>query len=206
VANSFKNENNINLTNGRNQSAKSLVNHGESVADLAQSFNYTMKFEDPSLSGKVTPDPSKLDPRAVARFGINSAAHPEAVRENFYDMNRDDALEYAQNVFKYSYFSPCCGYEIKDQSVCNKLVDLAFNEGKIQAVKIIQRALNYVMSGPFTVDGAVGTRTLNGINQCDPVELLAAIKEKARDFYVTLACVNPEDRKDLNDWLVRADA
>jgi lysozyme family protein len=176
------------------------------VADLLQSFSYTMKFEDAQLSGIITKDPTKSDPNAVARFGINSAANPQAVRDGFYEMSTEAALQYSQDVFKYDYFSPCCGYQITDQNVANKFIDLAFNEGRTQATKILQRAINYVIAGPVAIDGQIGQHTLDAIKACDPVELLAAIKDKARDFYVALASANPEMKNDLADWLVRVQA
>jgi lysozyme family protein len=191
---------------GAAQSATIHVIQGEQVADLIQSFNYTMKFEDASLSGKITPDPSRSDPNAVARFGINSASNPQAIKDGFYDMGTAAALSYAQDVFKYDYFSPIGGYQISDQNVCNKVADLAFNEGCAQAIKIVQRALNVVVAGPIAIDGKVGQQTLDAINAADSAELLMAIKSKAKDFYVALASANPSDIKDLDGWIARVNA
>ena len=176
------------------------------MADLITSFNYTMHWEDSTLSGAVTPDPTKDNPNARARFGVNSASHPEAEREGFFDMSRDAALQYAEDVFKYSYFSPMNGYQIRNQDICNKIVDMAFNQGCNQAGKIVQRALNSILAGPFAIDGIIGAKTVDGINACNPSDLLPALKEKAKDFYVGLAASHPPFQKNLNGWIARAEA
>lgn len=173
------------------------------MGDFSAAFNFVMSHEDSTLNGNTTPDPSKSNPNAVARFGLNSASNPQAVAAGFYTMDRDAALEYAANEFKYNYFSPMGCYQIKDQDLCDKIVDIAFNTGKVQATKIVQRALN-VCGASLAVDGLMGQKTIDAINAADPVQLLYAIKEKSKDFYVSLAAANPEDQKFLAGWLARA--
>lgn len=173
------------------------------MADPQPSFSFTMGFEDPKLEGKIVPDPTRADPSAVARFGVNSASHAQAVRDGFYEMGHAAALQYAEDVFKYDYFHPVGGYSIVSQTIANKIVDLAFNESPHQAILIVQRALQFADN---QIDGIVGTFTLSAINAADPVVLLASIKDKAKDFYMEVASKNPADEKDLAGWLRRVDA
>lgn len=173
------------------------------MADPAKCFAYSMSFEDSRLEGKVVRDPTRKDPKAVARFGINSAAHPEAVRDGFYDMDHDAALQYADNVYKYDYFNLCGAYNIEDQDIANKFCDLAYNEGTKEATKLVQQALGFQDK---QIDGIAGSRTVAAINAADPVELMSAIKQQAKDFYVALAASDPVFRPNLESALVRAEA
>src|SRR6185312_10015440 len=107
-------------------------------------FKLTMLNEDRTLSGRITPDPARGDDKALARFGVNSAAHPKAVTDGLYRKNPDGtpwmpngtAYLYAADVFKYEYFSKIGGYQIKDQSIANKYVDIAFEAGVGEATLI----------------------------------------------------------------------
>src|ERR1700674_650228 len=175
--------------------------------DLIQSFRYTESWEDPGESGIIVSDPTLADPSARSRLGINSAAHPEAIVDGFYDMDRAAAITWAEDCFKYKYFSQLFGYMIRDQKIGNKLVDLSFNEGvaghKSEAVRIAQRAVNTMASTPLVVDGTIGPKTLDAINLAEPVQLLVAIKAKATDFYVGLVAQHPSMQKYLNGWLAR---
>jgi lysozyme family protein len=111
-------------------------------------------------------------------------------------------LQYAEDVFKYDYFQPIGGYSIVSQTIANKFADLAFNESPHQATLIVQRALNFTTN---QIDGVAGAFTLAAINAADPVVLLAAIKDKAKDFYMEVASKNPSDQKNLAGWLRRVD-
>jgi lysozyme family protein len=181
---------------------------GTKMAEFHKAADFVLKNEDPTLEGKVTPDPTRDDPKAVARFGVNSAKHPEAVTDGFFEMGHDAALQYAEDIFKYDYFNIVRGYAIVDQGIANKLCDLAFNCGAIEATKIVQRALNSILIHlvpVLDVDGLPGARTIGTINACEPERLLPAIKSYAKDFYTSLAAREPWHEKDLQGWLKRVE-
>lgn len=179
------------------------------MASFTPAFEATMKHEDPKLSGIVTKDPSRAHPDAIARFGINSGAWPEAVTAGFYTMPVSAALEWAATFYKYKFFSPIGGYQITDQPVTNKFFDLAVNEGICEATKIVQRGVNKTGSlGLFflDVDGKPGMRTIDGINKSMPGELLRAIKDYAVQFYQDLVRRKPKDQEYLDGWIMRANS
>jgi lysozyme family protein len=162
------------------------------MADPVKAFEYVMGHEDPKREGKVVPDPTEQDPNAVARFGVNSAAHPEMIAEGFFgphegidEMPRQDALDAAARLFQYRYFSPMGGYQIRDQDVCNKVVDIAYEAGCEESIKIVQRAANSIDAAKpaLEIDGKLGSKTMNAINFATSIQLLAAIKSYASDFY-----------------------
>jgi lysozyme family protein len=170
------------------------------MADFQPAFENTMKWEDPTGQGKVTHDPTLANPAAVARFGINSAANPDAAADGFYAMPLDQALEYAANLYRNTYWAKVCGSQIQDQSVANKFFDLAVNSGWVQATKIVQQALG------MPVDGVCGPQTIGAVNTSDPAQLLRAVREQALKFYQDLAASHPQDQADLKGWEARADS
>jgi lysozyme family protein len=175
------------------------------MALFEPAFIVLMGHEDSTMSGVISPEPNG----GQARFGINSVAWPSAVADGFYTMDHDTALTYAANFFKANFWTPIEGYQITDQNVANKFFDLSVNEGIQQATKITQRAVNSLfMTGvdALIIDGKPGQMTLSAINKADPVELLAAIKEKAKDFYIGLVASNPKFKPDLAGWLARAES
>lgn len=174
------------------------------MASYEMAFEYMIRHEDPKLAGLVVKEPHG----AKARFGINSLAHPEAVRDGFYEMERGAALGYAATVYRKSYFEPIGGFQISDQYVANKFFDLAVNTGVQQATKILQRAVNSLIHGPLLlmVDGRPGLRTVDAINQSMPSDLLAAIRSYGKQFYQDVARREPEEETYLDEWLKRLDA
>jgi lysozyme family protein len=177
------------------------------MADFRKACDFVLQNEDSTLSGAITADPTKDDPTARARFGVNSASHPDAVRQGFFEMGRADALQYAEDTFKYDYFNQVGGYQIADQGICNKLCDLAFNAGVHQSAKIVQRALQDIedWDPAVEVDGICGSRTVALINASPAATLLTAIKEQAKDFYRAIVAANPEKQKYLDAWISRVD-
>ena len=176
------------------------------MADFKQAADIALRNEDYNLSGVVTPDPTRADPKAIARFGINSAAHPKAVADGFFEMSHDAALQYAEDIIKYDYFAPLNGYNIREQSIANKLTDLAVNCGTDRAARVAQIAVNSVLKAgqnAVTVDGKIGPKTTDAINASDGAVLLEAIKAQGRRYYALVVEANTEDAKFENGWLAR---
>jgi len=180
------------------------------MADYNAAFQFILNNEDSTRSGVVTPDPTNNDPSAIARFGINSAAHPEAVKDGFYQMPVDKALEYAEVLYKYAYWVGVSGYQVIVQDVANKIFDLAVNAGTVQAVKIAQRAANHCLAPaaigymPLAVDGICGPETVEALNAANPEELLPSIKDYACQFYRDVANRRKWPLRQLDALLTRA--
>lgn len=163
------------------------------MADFIIAFNFVLDNEDSTRSGVVTKDPTDDDPKAIARFGINSASHPEALAENFYSMPVEQALVWAEGLYKCYYWLPIKGNKIACQDISNKYMDLSVNSGVVEATKIVQRACNQVLKLyvvgylPLMVDGICGSATSAALNQAHPEQLLPAIKDFASQFYRDVA-------------------
>lgn len=174
------------------------------MAQYEPAFNFMMANEDSNRSGRVTPDASEAHPEAVARFGINSGAHPEAIEAGFYTMPLVDAIEWAAVFYRKAYWEPLLGPEIAAQDVANKIFDLGVNEGLTEVTKIVQRATNFVTTPPsLIVDGRPGPATLAALNAADPVHLLQSIKNYAIDFYKGWAFRTNQPERTLQALLAR---
>lgn len=173
------------------------------MANPVIGFYFTMRNEDSSFSGVVTPEPKG----AKARFGINSLAHPEAITDGFYTMSKAEAWAYAMRIYITQYWNVVEGDEIVPQLLANKIADLAFDMNPPEVVKITQRAANSLLGHVvLKVDGVMGPKTLEQVNGLDRTLLYDAIKSYARQRYQDIARANPEDQKYLNGWLRRVDA
>lgn len=175
------------------------------MASYELGFGYIMRHEDPLLSGIIKQEPEG----AIARFGINSLAHPEAKAAGFYEMPRIQALEYASHVYREHYWQIIRAYAIANQNIANKFFDLAVNSGVVEATKIVQRAVN-AMVGQLNlgiqVDGKVGLETLDAINQSSAGDLMVKIREYGKDFYDAVLRSKPEDKMYYDGWIARLES
>jgi lysozyme family protein len=145
-------------------------------------FEIVIKHEDYSMSGIVSHEPFG----GVARFGVNSRAHPEAVRAGFYEMSKAKALRYAERVFYRGYWKPMHLDEINNERLANKLADLSYNLGPVRATILLQRALN-MQGADLTAKGYFGEDTLEAINNLSPTATVVLVKYQAAGFYTRLA-------------------
>jgi len=169
-------------------------------------WNFVLGNEDTiPPSGKVTNDGSG----AIARLGINSHWHPEALGDGFYSMSLPDALSYAENVFVIDYWEPISGDHLGGQLVASKWADICFNASVDQSTMIVQRACNDVwVAQPIKPDGIPGAWTLarvNGIIAEDEEALYGAILKQGANFYEVLRIAHPEkfSQKLEEEWIVR---
>ena len=164
------------------------------MASIEEAVKYVLSSEDSTLSGKVKPDPTKKDPEAVARFGINSYWHPELKNTNFFTtMPRDNALQIAMGIYTREYADRLQIPQIKDQRVANKLLDMYVNQG-VTGIKLAQRAC-----GAFE-DGGIGPESLMKLNSGDPNHTLMCMANLSTAQYA-MDEGTPEEHK---AWAARA--
>lgn len=163
-----------------------------------------MSNEDATREGTVTSDPTVRNRSAVARLGVNSDAHPEAVDVGFYTMPLTDAIEWAAKLYRTNYWETILGPQIIDQDVANKFFDLGVNEGTMEITKIVQRSANFLATSPsLIVDGKMGPATLAQVNAAAPGAMLTAIKRYAEDFYRSWAMRTSQPDRVLTAMLNR---
>lgn len=200
------------------------------MSEFFPAFNFVMQHEDASRSGRVTEDAG-----GRTRFGIAAKFHPE-LPESFFTGPAEAALKTAEEILRRDYWQPMRLAGIREQTLANKLFDMAVNMGVRQAAIYAQRAVNGLIVGAQALatygqsgrngrdgldghdaetgeqaaqiaeDGVIGEHTLAALNAADPVKLYALLCEWSRRHYEHVAAINPTQAKNLSGWLKRADA
>jgi lysozyme family protein len=171
------------------------------MADFKTAFAFVLQHEDAARAGKVTTDAG-----GRTRFGIAEKFHPD-LPEEFFSGPTEDALLMAEKIEDCKYWSPLRLNEIGNQSVANKLLDMAVNMGDRQAAIYAQRAVNTLAGNTrLTEDGVIGAETLAVVNAVNPVAYLQVLRDLSAAHYRHVAAVNPAQVVNLQGWLKRAEA
>lgn len=97
------------------------------------------------------------------------------------------------------------GYDsFPDSTVAIKTFDLAVNMGSKAAHRVLQRAIRASSGEALIDDGMIGPVTRQGLANCEPASLLAAVKSEAAGHYRLIAATKPRMKKFLRGWLNRA--
>jgi hypothetical protein len=122
--------------------------------------------------------------------GINDKYHPDAFKR----ISSLPAQERAQAAAQYvkEYTSPFVSK--LPQAVQPFAQDLAFNRGLGGATKYIQQGLN-TLGQRVAVDGGLGPKTLQAINQVDPRALMRAASQAQLEDEYRMARRNPARKK-----------
>jgi hypothetical protein len=122
--------------------------------------------------------------------GINDKYHPDAFKR----ISSLPAQERAQAAAQYvkEYTSPFVSK--LPQAVQPFAQDLAFNRGMGGATKYIQQGLN-TLGQKVAVDGGLGPKTLQAINQVDPKALMRATSQAQLEDEYRMAQRNPARKK-----------
>lgn len=122
-------------------------------------------------------------------------------------------LEMADNLYHH-YFWDEYGYgQIKDQDIATKIFDISVNAGPGNAASIVQRAVNYIVTGigraseaVLDVDGVLGPKSIKEINNVNPTEgLLVAIILFQKMYYQKVLKKFPDQKEFINGWIKRAE-
>lgn len=105
------------------------------------------------LEGGIVDNPD--DPGGLTKWGISQRSHPDVDIVNLTE-------EIAKSIYKRDYW-PWYMQSVSDWGVAAELFEQLVNMRPKTAVKIWQRALNYLGAG-LVVDGQFGPATLHAIN------------------------------------------
>lgn len=94
--------------------------------------------------------------------------------------------------------------QINSQEIATKLFDLGVNIDIVPAVRLLQKALGYLMAGSFVIDGRFGSRTLDFVNGADENKLLTELRARAVQYYVLDIVARPDQQRFLLGWVRRA--
>ncbi len=89
----------------------------------------------------------------------------------------------ASEIFKANYWNRLSASYIDSQAVAENLVDHGINAGIGTAAKIMQRVLNTRFNRNLSVDGGVGTLTIEAINSVNAFDLFQEFSLARIDYY-----------------------
>lgn len=119
------------------------------------------------------------DPGGETRWGISKRSHSHL---NIADLSKEGAID----IYKKEYWIKYRYKEIKDKRVCVRLFDLGINIGPARAHRLIQLAVNdsaNLSDVELKVDGILGSKSIEKINQCCSVCLYIFLVKKAENYY-----------------------
>jgi lysozyme family protein len=163
------------------------------MPDFSSICAWSLRFEDSTLSGKVT-----VDDGGTTRFGVSSNAHPEVGGPNsyFYACDTTSALNLAAAYYK-SWFWNSWFDQLTDDALAAAIFDFSVNSGQSKAVKTLQALLN------LTQDGVFGYYSMTACNQ-NPVGIAAKLRTARAAWCTEVAAMYPSDTQYLPNWLKRA--
>lgn len=175
------------------------------MADFLVSYNWMMDNEDRARQYKTVPDPP---PGSFAISGINSAAYPNqfAVINALAQSARGSEV---QNFYQTQFWNQWFNQLLSDD-VAKRVFDEAVNAGPGTAVKVLQQAVNQIVTTPIAVDGGWGPNTLAAVNGCVAVALVSQVQQARLAHYQAIVAANPSDAKYLGTqqnpgpWWIRA--
>jgi lysozyme family protein len=177
---------------------------GGYVADIKKCVDFVIRQEDSTLSGIITN--AAADHGGVTRFGITAKWHPELVAKGFFSTSLDaqDALPIAEAAYASQYVPALRLDAMTSDAVATALLSFGVIEGVVEAVTILQNALN-MLGVSVTVDGKMGSGSVAAANSCDPQKLVTAIVQLQKAHFAHIAAVNPSQAVWVHGWDNRAD-
>lgn len=126
------------------------------------------------------------------------------------DVDMDDLRKMekplALAIFEKYYWLP--GFYQLEPRVAIKVADYGFNMGPAAGVKRLQAAVNMracALGAPgLSVDGKLGPKTIQLAGLCGENELLTALQEEGKRFYMALIEKDPEQKCFYKGWFNRA--
>ena len=144
-----------------------------------------------------------VDTGGCTKYGIIL----ETLKEYHFDTNKDGVytcedvkaltLDNAKSIYKKMFWDYFKADDIKNQSLAEYIVDGAINMGRGLIAKYVQTIVG------VSVDGVVGTKTLEAINAHDQKDLYDKLKAKRVDRYNKIVENNPSQKKFIKGWMNR---
>ena len=172
----------------------------KSACDPCLYFNNLISAILASEGGYVN-DPA--DPGGATNKGIcwstwESTAESILGKEPTLNNLKNITDEEAGKIYKYLYWDKNSSDSIYDGDTRYLLFDFYVNAGG-NAIKVLQSTLNQ-LGNNLTVDRAMGSQTLNAINNANPIELYNLFKSNRLNYYQSLVNKRPSLSKFLNGW------
>lgn len=170
------------------------------MSDFPTCFDWMMDNEDPQREYETVPD---APPGAFSISGINSHAFPaqfEAINAIPQAQRGPSIQSFYLTEFWNQWFQ-----QLATNDVAKRVFDEAVNGGAETAVRILQVAINTLITEPIAIDGGWGSNTVAAANGCDQASLTKSFIAVRCAHYRSIAAANPNLAKYLPEWLERAE-
>ncbi len=110
----------------------------------------------------------------------------------------------ASAIYQAEYWDKIHLDDVNNASLSYAIFDFYVNSGS-NAVKSLQRAINSLLpaTGPITVNGILGTQTINAMNGEDAGQLFNAFQQNRYQFYLNIIARKPSQIKFKKSWFNR---
>jgi lysozyme family protein len=184
------------------------------MAEFERSIGIILKHE-----GGLVDHPN--DPGGITNFGVSmkfvlAELQKDGDADGFIDgdfdhdgdIDPDDirkmTVQQAMGVYRRCWWDKFHYELFKDQDIATKVTDMSINMGNVRAHKLVQAAANKIWSPSLLVDGVIGSRSFNVLNELHPGKLIAEICREQAGFYNRLSDQKPQMKVFLKGWLKRA--
>jgi lysozyme family protein len=155
--------------------------------------NFVFQWEiERDAQGNVVAEDVAGDRGGVTKYGIDQASHPDVDIRNLTE-------EQAKEIYYREYYLASGADKLPD-GIAEIVFDMAVNNGKGRAIKILQEAVG------ATVDGGLGPETLGKVEAAPREETIAKMLAAREQLYRNLAANRPGNQKFLAGWLNRNNA
>lgn len=121
---------------------------------------------------------------------------------------KDLSQQQAKTIYKEVFYNDRRIDEIKDNKTVEHVFDLGINHQPKVAGKMVQKAINNAIPGSnLTVDGVVGSKTIEALNKATPDQLKIinnTVADEREAFYRRLVDADPSQGRFLNGWVKHA--
>lgn len=149
---------------------------------------------------------AKYDKGGPTIYGITESTLESAFQQGLVD--HDDITQLtkdeADHIYKVKYWDASKANEMK-WGLCLVHFDCAVNCGVKTAGKILQRACNRAVNPKLEVDGAIGPKTLEVVNNLEPGMLSSLYLAERKEYYEDIVARNKSQGIFLKGWLGRLD-
>jgi lysozyme family protein len=156
------------------------------MADFEIAVTKTLRREG---GAAITDDPN--DKGGLTKYGISQRSYPSV---DIRGLSEADA----KAIYRRDYWDPVQGDSIMSQGVAEAVFDFAVNAGVKTAIRIAQTVIGVVS------DGMMGGVTVRKLNESDGAAFVAAFTLGKIARYAAICRKNPEQKKFLYGWIVRA--
>jgi lysozyme family protein len=176
---------------------------------LQEAINFTRVNE-----GGVSNNPA--DKGGLTNLGITLATLREVsakVHGHDFDLNRDgkidgiDLLMLHEDDVEFIVTDECYWVSLLDRlsrGMAIKIFDFRFNMGIRSGTKILQTAVNTILSDSVAVDGFLGVQTITLANRIDQFTLYRSVVNVACTHYVAIAKYDSTQLGFVSGWINRA--